>query len=127
MATTPANNDDHVTDEQIAALSNHFFEKVHIMENGSIRKLDPTIDTRSMCFDKARIDKLFADNPGADKLTIHLGMHSSGIFTPSDSRYENKMMVVLAAKTSVKPGMLGGGDGGGGVDDGSLCPPHTDC
>jgi len=127
MATIPANNNDHVTDEQIAALSNHFFEKMHILEKGSIRKLDPSIDTRSMCFDKAKIDKLFADNPGADKLTIHLGLHNSNIFKPNDPRYENKMMVVLAAKTSVKPGMLGGVDGGGGVDNSDLCPPHTDC
>jgi hypothetical protein len=124
---TTANNNDHVTDEQIAALSKHFFDHVHIMENGKIRKLDPTIDTRSIYFEKAKIDKLFADNPGADGLTIHLGMHHPDIFPPRQPGYKDKMMVVLSANTSVKPGMLGGGNGSGGQDNGKICPPDTDC
>lgn len=127
MDTTPPNNGDYLTDEQIAALSKHFFDHVHVMDNGKIRKLDPAIDTKSIYFEKTKIDKLFADNPGAEGLTIHLGMHDPDIFPPRQPGYKDKMMVVLAATTSVKPGMLGGGGGNGGQDNGKICPPDTDC
>jgi len=122
MATSPGDN---VTDAQIAALSQHFFDNVYVMDNGTVRQADPTKDTKSMCFDKARVDALFAANPTADKLTIHLGMHSSAIFPPSDSRYENKMMVVLSATTSTAAASPAGG--GGGMDEAHLCPPFTNC
>jgi len=127
MTTTPSTPGDNVTDAQIAALSQYFFDNVYVMDNGNVRKLDPAIDTQSICFDKKKIDKLFADNPTADKLTIHLGMHNSTIFPPSNPKYEHKMMVVLSAKTSAAAPVPSGGGSSGGQDNGTLCPPETIC
>jgi len=125
MATTTPGNGDNVTDNQIAALSKHFFDNVYVMDNGNLRQADSTIDTKSMCFDKVKIDALFAANPTADKLTIHLGLHSSSIFIPDDPRYENKMMVVLEAKSSGATSSPVSSFKA--MDSAHLCPPFTNC
>lgn len=125
MDTTPTNNGDAVTAEQIVALSKHFFDNAYVMDKGAIRKMDATKDTKSMCFDKSKIDALFASFPDADKLTVHLGMHSTSILPPGDPRYEDKMMVVLEAKSST--GAASPTGGAVAMDFAYLCPPHSDC
>jgi hypothetical protein len=124
--------------EQISALSKNLFDRLMILEEGSFRKLDPTKDTRSIYFEKSKIDALFAANPGSDGLRIYLGIHDSSHFKLRQPGYHNKLMVALVSTTGGvenldKPGTnritYGGGNGGGGTgtDNGKLCPPDTDC
>lgn len=139
---------DLLTYEQIKALSNNMYEKVQIMEDGKLRKLDPTKDTRSIYFEKSKLDALFAAHPGADGLKIFLGVHDSGVFTPRQPGYHNKLMVMLVTTTNevenltkpakpAPPAAPGApkveklvaalGNPGAGADNGKMCPPDSGC
>ena len=144
-----------VTKNQLKALSKNFFSRMQILEDGQHRPIDCSDpshpqknDTRSVYFEKSRIDALFASNPGSDGLKIFFGVHDHEIFPIPDAdkvNYHNKMMVVLVTTTNEvdnlkddntpHPGMqlmaapAGGGNNGGGqgMDNGKLCPPYTTC
>jgi hypothetical protein len=147
-----------VTKKQLEALSANFFARVQILDrdgdyrqiNCSYKKHKKKNDTKSVYFDKARIDALFAANPGSDGLKIYFGVHDHTIFPMPEEvapHYDNKLMVVLvataggkdilhdeteistmAAKSLSTASAGGDGSGGGlGMDYGKLCPPNSNC
>jgi hypothetical protein len=147
-----------VTKKQLEALSANFFSRVQILDrDGDYRQMNCSDkqhpkknDTKSVHFDKARIDALFAANPGSDGLKIYFGVHDHNIFPMPDDvahLYDNKLMVVLVATADGKDMLhddtetpstsakslftaAAGGDGSGGgqgMDYGKLCPPRNDC
>nr|WP_294948031.1 hypothetical protein [uncultured Mucilaginibacter sp.] len=147
-----------VTKKQLEALSANFFARVQILDrDGAHRQIDCSDkkhpkknDTKSVYFDKARIDALFAANPGSDGLKIYFGVHDHKIFPMPDDvapHYDNKLMVVLVATAGGKDMLKddtetttmaakslltasAGGDGSGeglGMDQGKLCPPSANC
>jgi len=129
---------DKLTYEQIAALSNNMYAKLHITDGGVVRPLDPTKDTKAVYIEKSKLDALFAANPGSDGLRVYFGVHDSKIFKPSQPNYENKLMVSFVATTKevdnldkpvnpeiVAPTLTEGG--GTGTTGGKVCPPDTGC
>jgi hypothetical protein len=147
-----------VTKKQLEALSANFFARVQILDrDGAHRQIDCSDkkhpkknDTKSVYFDKARIDALFAANPGSDGLKIYFGVHDHTIFPMPDDvapHYDNKLMVVLVATAGGKDLLHddtetttmaaksltvaasgdGSGNGGMGMDNGRLCPPNLSC
>lgn len=144
-----ANNGDAVTKADLEKLSKNFFDRVRIIDHhdGKLRPIscdDPKDnkknDTKSVYFDKAKIDALFTENPGSNGLKIYFGIHDSKIFpNEQPENYDGKIMVVLVSTTDKVDNLKdnqannavgyegGGGGGGNGVDAGQLCPPNVNC
>lgn len=144
---------DIVTKTDLEKLSKNFFDKVHIRDHHDkeIRQINcddrndkKKNDSKSVYFDKAKIDALFANNPGSDGLRIYFGVHDSKIFPNSQPEsYDGKIMVVLvsttnnvdnlddfphdAAKSTSGQNLISSGIGKVGLDDGKICPPDTGC
>jgi len=141
-----------VTPVQLKGLSDTLFRNLYILENGILRPMDcsnptPTAgaqrdcsktDTKTAYFDKATVLKLFTDNPNSDGLLIYFGVHDKNVYPAMrQPGYQNKLMVVLATTTAKTPNtkigshvlIAGAGvdAGGGGQDNGKLCPPDTTC
>jgi hypothetical protein len=135
---------DEVTIDQLKGLSGNMFLKVHIMDYGQIRPMDCSNpkpsdqkknDTKTVYFEKSKLDAFFAENPDSDGLKIYFGVHDPTIYPsiryPS---YINKLMVVLVTTTGGKENlkvndsvMIAGNKAGDGMDNGKLCPPDPSC
>ena len=134
-----------VTQHQLDCLSENFFLRLEIFDHNGWRRMsaanpnDPDqSDTKVIHFPIPVVLDLFKKNPTATELLIYPGIHNDDLFPlPADrkDRYNNKLMVVLATATNNAPNLklndyvliAGAGDGGGGQDNGKLCPPDKTC
>ena len=129
-----------VTASQLNDLSENFFLRLKIKEDGRVRDLDCSDrtnmvmnDTKTIYFSKPNLDELFLDNKGSDGLLIYLGIHKNTLYPIGDPHYENKIMVVLVSTTNGIPNLKIddhvkiAGAPGSGMDNGKLCPPNTTC
>ena len=134
-----------VTPVQLKGLSDNLFSRLYILENGELKQMDcsnpiPKVncksDTKTAYFDKNDLDSLFKANPNSNGLLIHFGIHDKNTYPAMrQPGYQNKLMVVLSTTTNLVPNLsignvveiAGVAGGGGGMDNGKLCPPDTTC